>query len=94
MKDITFNEFCEKYCDGLYDQKFTYEEKCTGYIQLKKMVTENICPASLKEIERWENEPTHEEVFSIPDIKYLRFLHPNLRPYIIGNWKKIKQLII
>ena len=56
----------------------------------KRMVIENITPASIKEIERWENNPTKEELFSKPHIKYLRFLHPVLRPFIIENWDKIK----
>lgn len=92
MKKITFNEFCEKYCDGLHDSKFSDDKQCTGYLQLKKMVKENITPASLKEMKRWETQPTQQELFQIPDIKYLRFLHHNLRPYIIENWKHIKNL--
>lgn len=91
---ITFNEFCEKYCDGMYDSRFPDTSQSTGYIQLKKMVLEQIKPASLKEMKRWENNPTKEELFSLPHIKYLRFLHPNLRPYIIQNWKLIKKLTI
>lgn len=66
----------------------------TGYILLKKMVVENITPASLDEIKTWENSPTKEQLFSTPDIKYLRFLHPILRPYIIENWNIIKSMKI
>jgi hypothetical protein len=89
---LTFNKFCHEYCDGLYDPRFPDEKQCTGYIQLKKMVVENITPASLKEIEQWENKPNIIELLLIPDIKYLRFLHPLLRSYIIENWDVIKNL--
>jgi len=47
MKNLTFNEFCHKYCDGMYEPKLPQEAQCTGYIQLKKMVVEHIDPASL-----------------------------------------------
>jgi hypothetical protein len=80
------------HCDGLYDPNFPDDVQCTGYKQLKKMVKEKIKPASLEEIERWESEPTKEELMATPDIKYLRFLHPVLRPYIIENWDIIKKL--
>jgi hypothetical protein len=94
MKKITFNEFCNKCCDNLYDPNFSENLQCTGYLQLKKMVVENITPASLDEIKRWEENPTNEELFSIPDIKYLRFLHPLLRTMIVENWNIIKKLKI
>jgi hypothetical protein len=51
-----------------------------------------ITPASLDEISRWENNPTMKEMLSIPDIRYLRFLHPLLRHYIVNNWDIIKSL--
>jgi hypothetical protein len=92
MKEITFNEFCERFCDGLYDPKFSDDNQCTGYILLKKMVVEKIEPATLEDIKRWECNPTEKELYSIPDIKYLRFLHPILRTFIIENWNNIKNL--
>jgi len=88
----TFNDFCEFNCDRLYDPKFDFNSQCTGYKLLYKLVKNNITPASLEEIERWENNPTSEELLSTPDIKYLRFLHILLRPYIINNWDYIKTL--
>jgi hypothetical protein len=88
----TFNEFCYKCCDGLYEPRLSDDVQSTGYKQLKKMVVENITPASLEEIERWEKNPTNDELISPPDIKYLRFLHVLLRPYIIENWEIIKTL--
>ncbi len=94
MKNLTFNEFCFQCCDGLYNPKLPEEIQCTGYIMLKKMVIENIEPASLAEITRWETNPTHTELFAVPDIKYLRFLHTLLRPYVINNWEIIKTLKI
>ena len=92
MKKLTFNEFCHKYLDGMYEPKLPQEAQCTGYIQLKRMVVEQIEPASIEEIDRWETSPTPDELFLKPDIKYLRFLHPLLRPYIIENWELIKTL--
>ena len=89
---LTFNEFCHKSCDGLYSPNFFDDQQCTGYLQLKKMVLNNIIPASIEENERWETNPTLLELTSIPDIKYLRFLHVNLRPFIIENWNYIKTL--
>jgi len=94
MKNLTFNEYCYKVLVGLYDPRFPEKNQCTGYLKLKEMVVNNITPASLEEIKRWETNPTEEEIMSTPDIKYLRFLHANLRPYIIENWNKIKQLKI
>lgn len=94
MNKLTFNIFCEKHLDRLYDSRFSDEQQCSGYINLKKMVVEQINPASLEEVERCENNPTQEELFAIPDIKYLRFLHPLLRPIIIENWDNIKKLPI
>lgn len=94
MNSATFNDFCHKNCDRLYEPRLSEDRQCTGYIQLKKMVVENITPASLKEIERWENNPSIDEILSTPNVKYLRFLHPLLRPYIIENWGTIKKLKI
>lgn len=94
MKKPAFNDFCEKYCDGLYDPKFSDFHQCTGYKQLKEMVVNNIAPASLEEMKRWENNPTLEELVSSPNIKYLRFLHPLLRPFIVENWEYVKNLEI
>lgn len=94
MRKLTFNEFCHKCCDGMYEPRLPQDAQCTGYINLKKMVVEKINPASLVEMKRWEESPTVGELYSIPDIKYLRFLHPVLRPYIINQWRKIQNLKI
>lgn len=94
MKTVrgTFNNFCKESCDGLYEPNLPYEAQSIGYKQLRKMIEEGIAPASLKDIERWEKEPTIKEVMSDPDIRYLRFLHPILRIFIINNWSYIKDL--
>lgn len=92
MKNLTFNEFCIKSLDKMYTPGLSDDKQCTGYIKLKEMIKNQITPASLEEIERWETNPTKEELLSIPDIKYLRFLHVLLRPYIIKNWNYIKTL--
>jgi len=88
----TFNEFCHENCDGLYEPRLQLDSQCSGYINLKKMVKGNISPASLNEIKRWESFPANEELKGTPDIKYLRFLHKLLRPYIIEKWSIIKNM--
>lgn len=92
LKEMKFNNFCHLYLDGLYEPRLPDSAQCTGYTQLKRMVVEGITPASLEEIVRWETNPTKEEIMSIPDVKYLRFLHPLLRPIIIEHWGVIKNM--
>lgn len=88
----SFNDFCYKVLDGLYDPKFEYDAQCTGYKLLREMVEKNITPASNDECERWRLNPTKEELLAKPDIKYLTFLHELLRPVIIKHWDEIKTL--
>lgn len=92
--NITFNEYCVKFLDRIYTPELPDEQQSTGYLQLKKMIKENITPVSLEEIKKWENNPNIQELIVTPDIKYMRFLHPILREYVIENWKTIKQLKI
>lgn len=89
---MTFNEFCYKELDGLYDPNTTDENQCSGYYKLKENVINNIEPASLEEFYRWREKPTKEDICSIPHPKYLCFLHFNLRIIIIENWKLIMTL--
>ncbi len=88
----TFNDFCYKICDGLYQPGLPDEQQGSGYLKLKEMVVSEITPASMDETKRWENNPTIEELNETPPLKYLRFLHPNLRSYVIDNWGYIKKL--
>ena len=92
MSKITFDEFCNRICDELYDPNLPLEVQCSGYKDLRKMVIENIRPASLEEMKRWETKPTQEEIWAVPDIKYLRFLHFKLRKYVVENWGSITKL--
>ena len=94
MKNLTFNEFCHEYCDGLYDPNFPYEKQSTGYKKLREMVEKQIIPASEEEYNRWSNNPTMEELLEIPDIKYMTSLHVNLRPLIRKKWDFIKNLTL
>lgn len=94
MKEMTFNQFCEYYCDGLYDSRLSEDAQCTGYLELKLLVLSGDSPASLEEMSRWEKFPNSQELLSKPAKKYLRFLHPLLRPLIIDNWESIKTLPI
>jgi hypothetical protein len=41
---------------------------------------------------RWKNNPTREELFSPPHIKYLTFLHELTRDPVRKYWKYIKKL--
>lgn len=93
LKKITFDDFCHTYLDGLYDPTCG-DYQCTGYYALKEMCMKNIKPASLEEIERWENNPTQEELMSMPHLKYMRSIHPHFRSVIIGNWDFIRNLLI
>lgn len=86
------NYFCEKYLDGLYDSRFEFEEQGSGYKQLKFMVDNQITPATKEDMERWENNPTDLELIQIPEIKYMRALHPILRDVVRENWNLIKTL--
>lgn len=92
MKTISFNQFCHKHLDGLYDPNFDYDQQCSGYKQLREMIVYNISPASREEIERWEKNPTIKELKEVPKTKYMRNLHPILRLAIIDNWDNIKNL--
>ena len=91
---MTFNYFCYAFLDGLYDPQFTEDKQCTGYLQLKKMLKEGITPASHEEVKRWQENPTQEELWNAPDIKYLTFLHVLTRKVVINNWSSILKLEI
>lgn len=87
---MTFEQFCYKILDGLFNPECS--EQSTGYMELKIMIRDGIEPASKEECERWETSPTKEELLSPPHRKYLRFLHPKVRPLVREHWDKIKKL--
>lgn len=91
-KPTPFDNFCEKYLDGLYNSKLPIDSQCGGYYKLKGMVLNDIIPATEEEYKRWKNNPTREEMFSPPDIKYLTFLHELTRPLVRHYWFHIKKL--
>lgn len=91
-KPTPFDDFCYKYLDCLYNPKLPIDSQCNGYYKLKEMVISGIEPASEVEYKRWKNNPTREEVFSEPNIKYLAFLHEVLRPVVREYWFYIKKL--
>lgn len=92
MKKRTFNQFCAEMCDGMYTPGISDDDQCSGYLLLRTMVIDKITPANDIEEIRWRYNPTPEELCSIPDLKYLQFLHENLRPFVRNNWDKIKDL--
>lgn len=89
---MTFNKFCEKFCDGLYDPKLPMEYQCTGYKGLRSMIENGIAPAYPEEMIRYLNSPTMIELVSVPDVKYMRCLHPLLRDFVFENWNFISKL--
>lgn len=89
---MNFNDFCHKILDGMYEPRLPYESQCTGYKLLKKMVQEDIAPATEEEYKRWREKPTIKELLSEPDLKYLTFLHELVRPVIRKHWSEIKNL--
>ena len=91
---LTFNEFCEEYLDKLYDSRFEFEEQCSGYKQLRRMVEQGITPATKEATKRWEKYPSELELGQIPDDKYMRSLHPMLKETVRDNWYYIKKLEI
>jgi len=94
MMNMTLKEFAEKHLDGLYDPRVPEDHQGSGYRLLKTMIVEQIEPATEDECDRWEHYPTSEELIATPPLKYLRFLHPSLRPAIRTNWNYIKTLSI
>lgn len=68
MRRLTFEEFCHRYCDRMYEPRLPYDGQCNGYIQLKQMLERHITPTTLDD---------------------LRFLHHNLRSFILKNWRAI-----
>lgn len=91
-KPTPFDNFCNKYLDGLYDKRLPIDSQCTGYYKLKEMVVNGIEPATEEEYKRWVNNPTMDELLSPPDIKYLTFLHELVRPSVRQYWEYIKKL--
>lgn len=87
-----FDHFCYHVCDRMYDPRIPEESQCTGYKLLKQMVKEDITPAGINEALRYSVCPTTEELLSPVPLKYLKFLHVNLRLVIIKHWEHIKKL--
>lgn len=87
-----FKEFCEKILDNMYNPSLLDNQQCTGYRKLKYMVENNITPATKQECERYDKQPTRDELISPPDIKYMKFLHPITREFVQENWSTIKNL--
>jgi hypothetical protein len=94
QKKISFNDFCAKKLDRLYTPNIPIENQSSGYKQLRFMVENSIKPATKEESERWEKYPTGLELGQIPDVKYMRSLHPLLREFVRDNWEYIKNLEI
>ena len=91
---MNLKQFASENLDGLYNPKFPEEFQGSGWKQLKRMVENQIEPASLEETLRWENYFTEEELLSIPHDKYLRSLHVRLRNRIRKHWNIISEMEI
>lgn len=81
-----FERFCEIHLDGLYDSRFPYDSQASGYKLLREMVILDITPASDEECEEWR-----KDIFASPNLKYLEFLHPKIRPLIRKHWHRIRE---
>ncbi len=87
---MTFNEYCVRVLDHMYTPGLPDEVQCSGYILLKKMVKENITPASHRAMGRYLRDP--KGLLKAPELKHLWFLHPLLRSHVINNWDIIRDL--
>jgi hypothetical protein len=81
-----FERFCAKYCDGLYTPGLLYDSQASGYQLLREMIILDITPASDEECEEWR-----KDIFASPNLKYLEFLHPKIRPFIRKHWHMIRE---
>lgn len=86
-----FELYCNKHLE-IYTPGIVFEKQGSGYRNLYYMLENNIDCASHEEINRWESNPTEQELYDKPHLKYLRFLHPILRKYVIDNWEYIKKI--
>ena len=73
---MTFNDFCYNQLDGLYNPRFNYEDQCSGYKMLSQMLLDDITPATIDEMEDFENITTIGMEYHKQYVKCLRFLHP------------------
>jgi len=89
---MTFNDFCYNQLDGLYNPRFNYEDQCSGYKMLSQMLLDDITPATIDEMEDFENITTIGMEYHKQYVKCLRFLHPNLRRPVVNHWDDIKKL--
>lgn len=87
-QELQFNKIAHQF--GLYTIDVDEKAQCSGYRLLKQMIEEGINPASEEEYLRWKSNPTKEELHSIPNIKYLIFLHPTLAIVLRQNWEAFK----
>lgn len=94
MSTPRFNYICNLAYDGFYDPEFPPESQCTGYKELVRMIRLGIDPTPKEEVERYEKNPTPEELFSVPPLGHLRFLHFKMRDHIRENWDTIREAIL
>lgn len=71
----------------LYDPRFNFENQCTGYKNIIQMLKMNVIPATEDEFNLFIKDP-----FKPVELKYLTFIHENLRYDIRKNWNLILKL--
>jgi hypothetical protein len=72
---------------GLYDPRFNFENQCTGYKNIIQMLKMDVIPATEDEFNLFIKEPSKPV-----ELKYLTFIHENLRYHIRKNWNLIVKL--
>lgn len=75
-QELKFNKICYKI--GIYIPGMEKDSQCGGYKLLKTLIESGVPAATQEEYKRWNETPTEKELNSIPELKYLVFLHPNL----------------
>lgn len=90
-QELRFNRMCHKL--GLYNIKFIYEYQCNGYKKLKELVESGIPAVTNEEYMRWKEHPTQEELDSLPELKYLTFLHPHMATMLRQEWDSFIHVI-
>lgn len=71
----------------LYDPRIDFQNQCSGYKKIVQMLNENVIPATKSEYDSFINDKRKPV-----KLKYLFFIHPNLRNIIRKNWDLIVKL--
>lgn len=87
-QELRFNKFCYQSLQ-IYTLDLLYEQQCRGYKKLKELIESGESCVDQKEYQRWKDHPTLQEIESVPELKYLCFLHPNAAMVVRQQWDLI-----